>query len=193
MGVPFLDQGPMRAEEFFAFLETRPDEEKWELIEGEPILNATPSFSHQMIVSNIIFLLKGAQRRSSGGWWVLPGIGVRLSDVSVPVPDVLIRPDEFIKGVECADMIVAFEVLSPSTSKRDLRWKRSAYATLPTLRQYVVVAQATTEVISFEREDGAKDFGERRLTRGDEALDLPAIGVGMSLADIYRDLDLSGA
>ncbi|MBA4174911.1 MAG: Uma2 family endonuclease, partial [Hyphomicrobium sp.] len=40
MGVPHLDSGPMRAEEFFAFTATRPDDEKWELIEGEPVLNA---------------------------------------------------------------------------------------------------------------------------------------------------------
>jgi len=193
MGVPFLDQGPMRAEEFFAFTETRPDEEKWELIDGEPILNAAPSYSHQLIVFNLLMRLGEQARRSPGDWRALPGIGVRLSDVSVPVPDVLIRPVKFIKGVACDDMILAFEVLSSSTSKRDLRWKRSAYASLPTLRQYVVVAQATTEVISFERKDGAGDFGERRLTGVDAALDLPAIGVWMSLSDLYRDVDLSGA
>ena len=44
MGVPFLDQGPMRVEEFYAFTDTRPDEEKWELIDGEPLLNPTPSY-----------------------------------------------------------------------------------------------------------------------------------------------------
>jgi len=43
MAVLFLDQGPMREEEFFAFLETRPDGEKWELIDGVPILNPTPA------------------------------------------------------------------------------------------------------------------------------------------------------
>ena len=93
MGVPFLDQGPMRAEEFFAFLETRPDEEKWELIDGEPLLNPTPSYSHQKIVFNLIMLLGEQALQSRGGWEVLPGLGVRLSDTSVPVPDVLIRPD----------------------------------------------------------------------------------------------------
>ncbi len=39
MGVPFLDQGPIRVEEFYAFTDTRPDEEKWELIDGELLLN----------------------------------------------------------------------------------------------------------------------------------------------------------
>jgi Uma2 family endonuclease len=190
MGVPFIDQGPMRAEEFFAFLETRPDEEKWELIEGEPILNAAPSYLHQVIVFNLIMLLGEQARRTRGGWRVLPGLGVRLSDVSVPVPDVLIRPDKPIEDVECADMIVAFEVLSPSTAKRDLRWKRTAYASLPTVRQYVAIAQDSVDVLNFEREDGAAAFGERRLSRVDEALDLPAIRVRAGLDEIYRDLGL---
>jgi hypothetical protein len=57
MGVPHLDSGPMRAEEFFAFTATRPDDEKWELIEGEPILNASASFLHQIVAGNLIFLL----------------------------------------------------------------------------------------------------------------------------------------
>ena len=192
MGVPFLDQGPMRAEQFFAFLETRPDEEKWELIDGEPILNAAPSYPHQMIVFNLIMLLGEQARRSRGGWGVLPGLGVRLSDVSVPVPDVLIRPDKPIEGVECDDIIVAFEVLSPSTAKRDLRWKRTAYASLPSLRQYVVVAQDAVDVLSLEREPGMEAFRERRLTRLDETLDLPAISARAGLREIYRDLGFAG-
>jgi Uma2 family endonuclease len=193
MGVPFLDQGPMRVEEFYAFTDTRPDEEKWELIDGEPLLNPTPSYLHQKIVRNLLVLLDDAARQSRGGWEVLPGLGVRLSDTSVPVPDVLIRPDKFIDGRDCDDMIVAFEVLSPSTAKRDLRWKRTAYASLPTLRQYVVLAQDAVDILSFDREAGAGDFSERRFTHGDEELDLPAIGVRARLSEIYRGLGLAGA
>jgi Uma2 family endonuclease len=193
MGVPFLDQGPMRVEEFYAFTDTRPDEEKWELIDGEPLLNPTPSYLHQKIVLNLLVLLDAAARRSRGGWEVLPGLGVRLSDTSVPVPDVLIRPDKFIDGRDCGDMIVAFEVLSPSTAKRDLRWKRTAYASLPTLRQYVVVAQDAVDILSFDRDASAGGFSERRFMRGDEELDLPPIGVRASLSEIYRGLGLAGA
>ncbi len=193
MGVPFPDQGPMRVEEFYAFTDTRPDEEKWELIDGEPLLNPTPSYLHQKIVRNLLVLLDEAARRSRGGWEVLPGFGVRLSDTSVPVPDVLIRPDKFIDGRDCDDMIVAFEVLSPSTAKRDLRWKRTAYASLPTLRQYVVVAQDAVDILGFDREAGAGGFSERRFTRIDDDLDLPAIGVRARLSEIYRGLGLVGA
>ena len=43
VGDPAIKTGPMTVEEFYAFTDTRPDEEKWELIDGEPILNASPS------------------------------------------------------------------------------------------------------------------------------------------------------
>ena len=34
MGVPIISTDPMTVEEFYAFTDTRPDNEKWELIEG---------------------------------------------------------------------------------------------------------------------------------------------------------------
>ena len=46
-----------------------------------------------------------------------------------------------------------------------MRWKRTAYASLPTLRQYVVVAQDAIDILSFDREAGAGDFSERSLAR----------------------------
>ncbi|MBM3576840.1 MAG: Uma2 family endonuclease [Alphaproteobacteria bacterium] len=186
MGVPHLDSGPMRAEEFFAFTATRPDEEKWELIDGEPILNATASRLHQTIIRNLTVLLDVLARQTSAPWEVLPGLGVRISDISVPVPDVLIRPSTFT-GIECNDMIIAFEVLSPSTANKDLRWKRKAYATLPSLRQYVVIAQDAVEVVSFDRVNG---FAERRFETVGSELDLPIIGARLSLREIYRGTGL---
>jgi Uma2 family endonuclease len=99
----------------------------------------------------------------------------------------LIRPDDELRGVERADVIVAFEILSPSTADRDLRWKRKAYAKLPSLTQYVVVAQDAVEAVSFDR---VKDFAERRFESADAELDLPAIGARLPLRDIYRGTGL---
>ncbi|MGE5389246.1 MAG: Uma2 family endonuclease [Hyphomicrobiales bacterium] len=112
---------------------------------------------------------------------------MRLSTISVPVPDLLIRPNDDLKGVECDDMMVAFEVLSSSTANRDLRWKRKAYATLPSLSQYVVVAQDAVEVVSYDRKSG---FAERRFESAGAELDLPIVGAGLSLRDIYRGTGL---
>ena len=42
----------MTVEEFLAFVESRPNEERWELIEGRPVLQASPSKVHQIIARN---------------------------------------------------------------------------------------------------------------------------------------------
>ena len=68
MGVPTIKTGPMTVEEYFAFTETRPDNEKWELIDGEPILNASPSGLHQRIYGILRFFweLSSAAKRNPG-------------------------------------------------------------------------------------------------------------------------------
>ncbi len=46
-----------------------------------------------------------------------------------------------LQGRDRSDVLAAFEVLSPSTKDRDLRWKRTAYTSLASLTHYVVIAQ----------------------------------------------------
>jgi len=191
MGVPTIKTGPMTVEEYFTFTDTRPDNEKWELIDGEPILNASPSGTHHRILKNLIFLLATAERAKPGAWEAIPGIGVQVSVTSLPEPDVMILPAETILrdpyGRQTADVIATFEILSPSTAERDLRWKRAAYTRLASLTHYVVIAQDAVDVVVFARE---RRFAERHLRSLDESLDLPALGISLPLAEIYRDTGL---
>jgi Uma2 family endonuclease len=92
VGVPTIKTGPMTVEEFYAFTDTRPDNEKCELIDGEPILNASPSNLHQTIAFNPMVLLGIIQRKYPQSWGAMPGVGVRISDTSLPEPDIFIRP-----------------------------------------------------------------------------------------------------
>jgi Uma2 family endonuclease len=192
MGVPKIDTGPMTVEDFFAFTDSRPDDEKWELIDGDPILNATPSFLHQTIAGNIHGRLLMLAIERPRAWVSIPGIGVRVSSTKLPVPDVLVRPkappDGNPASRECDDMIVAFEVLSPSTSDRDLRWKRSAYTGLQSLTHYVVIAQDAADVVVFARDNA---FAEQRYRSTDDVIAFPALGVSLPLSEIYRGTGLS--
>ena len=191
MGVPTIKTGPMTVQEFYAFTDTRPDGEKWELIDGEPILNASSSKLHQRIVKNLGFILATLERRPGTIWEMLPGLGVRVSDTSRPEPDLLIIPmsgdSADPQGRDRDDVIVAFEVLSPSTASRDLRWKRTAYTSLPTLTHYIVIAQDAVEVVVFSREDG---FADRRLRSLSESIELRSLGISVPLSEIYRNTGL---
>ena len=191
MGVPTIKTGPMTVEEYFAFTDTRPDNEKWELIDGEPILNASPSRLHQTIFWNLALLIGTIQRQRPQSWEASPGVGVRVSDTSLPEPDIFIVPAGSARrdpyGRETSEVLVAFEILSPSTAERDLRWKRTAYTSLPSLTHYVVIAQDAVDIVVFARDAG---FAERRLRSLADSLELPALGISLPLAEIYRDTDL---
>lgn len=191
MGVPTIKTDPMTVEEYLAFTDTRPNNEKWELIDGEPTLNGSPSGCHQKILFNLAAVLGSIQRRRPQTWqtWeALPGIGVRVSDISLLEPDLFIIPagatrrDPF--GRETRNVIVAFEILSPSTADRDLRWKRTAYTGLPSLTHYVVIAQDAVDVVVYARDDG---FAERRLRSLKDSVEFPALGISVPLSEIYWD------
>jgi Uma2 family endonuclease len=191
VGVPTIKTDPMTVEEFYAFTDTRPDEEKWELIEGEPILNASPNRLHQRIVKNVVVGVTAFERRPGVEWELLPGLGVRISERSRPEPDVLIIPKNAPSADSLErdrnDVIVAFEILSPSTRDGDLRWKRTAYTNLSSLTHYIVIAQDAVDIVVFARDSG---FAERHLRSFSDTLELPALGISLPLSEIYRDTGL---
>jgi Uma2 family endonuclease len=179
---------PMTVDAFLAFTDTRPDEERWELIDGEPVLNPSPAWDHQRVLGNLFKLLLRLEEQNSP-WEVLLGIGVKLSNTRLPVPDLMIRPARAIQGSVCDDIIVAFEVLSPSSRSRDLRWKRSAYADLPSLQHYVVLAPKAVDIRCFDRET---NWAERRLVFADADLALPAVDATVPVLELYRGLETAG-
>jgi Uma2 family endonuclease len=181
----------MTVDEFYAFTDTRPDEEKWELIEGEPILNASPLDVHAWIVMNVAFTLTALQREIKAPWKVLSDFGVCVSEKSRPEPDVLVFPSKHQRPEgrrDRNDVIVVFEVLSPSTEDLDLGWKRKAYTGLASLTHYVVISQDAVDVRVFARD---RDFKEQQFQSLNEAIGLPSLGVSLPLAEIYRDTGLT--
>src|SRR5829696_3962616 len=151
MGIPKIDTGPMTVDEFYAFTDARPDEEKWELIDGEAVLNAAPSNFHQVILKNLVVTLTIEERRRGVVWRTIPGIGALVSQTSRPEPDVMILPKGPSRGErpirDTADATVLFEIMSPSTANRDLKWKRTAYTSMPALTHYIVIAQDAVDVV----------------------------------------------
>ncbi|HMK78748.1 MAG TPA: Uma2 family endonuclease [Xanthobacteraceae bacterium] len=192
MGVPRINTGPMTVDEFYLLTDTRPDGEKWELIDGEPILNASPSPVHQLILKNLIVTIALQERSLDSHWTVTPGIGALVSETSRPEPDAMILPHPDVRlfhGERDTDeAIVLFEIMSPSTRSRDLKWKRAAYTSLPSLTHYVVIAQDAVDVVVFDRAHG---FDEKRDQAVSDVIDFPALGISLSLSEIYRRTGLA--
>jgi Uma2 family endonuclease len=191
VGIPLIDTGPMTVDEFYAFTDTRPADEKWELIGGEPVLSASPLDVHQWIVRNVFGAFLNWERELNPYWAVLPGLGVRISDRDRPEPDVLVFPSKHHQPEgrrDRNDVIVVFEVLSPSTEGRDLGWKCKAptlaFRRSPTTSRF---PRDTVEVIVFACDD---NFEGWKFRSPDEAIELRSLGVSLAIAEIYRDIPL---
>jgi Uma2 family endonuclease len=142
-------------------------------------------------VKNVVLALGIRERELNAPWAVLPGLGVRVSDKDRPEPDILVIPSEHRRPDrrrDRSDVIVAFEVLSPSTEGRDLRWKRTAYTSLPSLTHYIAIAQDAVDVVVFARDD---DFAEKRIRSIDNVIELRSLGISLPVAEIYRDTGLA--
>ena len=171
--IPKLKPGEgLTIDEFLAFVASRPQGERWELIEGVAVMNPAPIEWHQVICVNVATFLMAQKRRTGATWLPLLGVGtqVPLSPKSLPQPDVFVKEGVATDNSVTADALVIFEVLSKSNSKADQAWRRKVYASGPNCQHYVTV--------SLKR--------ERKRRKLNEAPELAALGLALPVVEIYR-------
>ena len=89
--------------QFRSFQETRPDRERWELIDGVPIMMVPPILSHQRIADNLARLLNDALARHEPTRIAISRAGVDLGETALaaiegdyrPEPDVMVIDADF--------------------------------------------------------------------------------------------------
>jgi Uma2 family endonuclease len=166
--------------------------EKHEYYRGEVFAMAGASPRHNRIAGNtygeLHAQLKGKPCKPSNSD---QRIRIEEADLST-YPDVSVICGKM--EVSSADTIAAtnpvvlFEVLSKSTESYDRGPNFELYQQTSTLRQYVIVEQASAKVVTYERDDdGAWRY--KLLVGMEQTLELPAIGCRLPLADVYRDVE----
>jgi Uma2 family endonuclease len=174
-------------EEFFAWQERQP--ERYELVDGFPIrMMAGAKNVHDDIVVNMLTELRNQLR---GG-----GCRPFTSDGSIETkPGQIRRPDI---GVDCgrrdpnatraASPRVVVEVLSPTTRDFDTIGKLEEYKLVDSLERIVVIEPNAPEVIIWAR--GPDRRWRKSICQGlDQEIDMPEIGVTLSLAEIYDGVE----
>lgn len=190
-------------DEYFEFSQTA--EERWEFIPVGPpgadgssvgVLRAMSGGTddHAAIIGNVLAALHTALRPQ--------GCRVYVADMRVHTgsgrntfPDVAVvcGPRQYHRGRKdtLTNPILVVEVLSPSTAGYDLGDKFVDYQIVPTLADYLLVAQDTARAILHSR---AGDHWETRLFVGLESrVALPSVGVTLALADIYALIEFADA
>ena len=178
--------------DFREFLETRPCEERWELIEGLPMQSAAPRIGRQRIASNFERHLNAALRRQRPEWYADREIGIEVS------PDSLYRPEPEVTVVDTAIdternftdcFYLVMEVPSASDRGRILASKVRFYRHHGPNRCIVLVEQGQILITIHERGE-AEQWHVRMLRSADEPVALLGLGPICTVADPYENTHL---
>jgi Uma2 family endonuclease len=177
----------MSFEEFATFYASRPHGEKWELLEGDAVLSASPNAPHQQVLLNLGYYLESIRRSTRPAWRVLPDLSLHVAEVpaSAPEPDALIVPEGLEPGAFHDHPLVVFEILSPSTRRRDLGIKCDIYRRMLTIGDYVVISLGKCDVMLFAR---SADWEPERFVGIEAVVPLASVRLDLPLAAIYHDM-----
>ena len=178
---------PLSIETFRTWLESRPDEEHWELIGGVITMMAPATRDHQRIASNLERLLNDALEARGSSLVAYQRVGLNLAPVAPdydPEPDVVVV-DADVPGQERYSdrFYLAAEVVS-KCDRKTVESKRDVYQRHPDCRCVLVIEQYRVEVRVWRL--GDRGWAEQRLTALTDDLILDEFGLRCTLADLFR-------
>ena len=181
--------GTMDVDEFMAFLQTRPDEERWDLIEGVAVMMAPPSVAHQRIVQNLCGLLNTAFAARRFDLFPYPSLGVRTAGVRnfQPQPDVVVLPGLASYDLYSEHFQLAAEVLTPSNTRTEIDLKLRHYREAPD-NLYAIVIEPRGFLVEVHAKRA--NWQPTRLARADDPIDMPEFGLSCRVIDLYRGTPL---
>lgn len=186
----YVEQDFHTEAEYFAFEQTAFG--RWEYVSGQIRLMAGGTDDHNTVAANIV--------RALGNALVPKNCRVYSADMKVHCGDgVNTFPDaSAVCGARVyyqgrADVltnpILIVEVLSPSTEKYDQGEKFEHYKTIPSLRDYLLVAQDQPRVMLYSHRNNHWDLQEAVGT--ENSVFLPSVEVTVALADVYALMEFT--
>ena len=157
MGMPAIERRNWTAAEVRALIDANPlYSPRYELVDGELLVTPSPGLPHQGVVGALHVALHAfLQRERTGKVFVSP------SDVEL-APELLVQPDVFVisthewmrglaEGNPVRELLLAIEVLSPSSGRHDRVRKRPHYQR--TVPEYWIADPDARVVVRWRPED----------------------------------------
>lgn len=177
----------MTADEFLDWC-TRQEDERYEFVDGVPVLMVGATDRHDQIVVNLIAELRTRLRGTPCAPRTADQAVETKSNQRVRRPDVLVdcgpRPP---KGLYSRTPTAVFEVLSPSTENVTLSSKLDEYKGIASMRHVVLLDQDKAFLLHYARATN-DSWIETEVAGLGGVLKLDAIGVELPLAEIYADV-----
>lgn len=178
-------------EEYLAF--ERATEYKNEYFDGETVAMTGASRKHILITGNIAAELR-AQLRGRPCETYPSEMRVRIPSANLyTYPDVVVAcgtPEfEDAEVDTLLNPVLIVEVLPKSTSSYDRGAKFDYYRTLPSLEEYLLVAQDEYHVVQYVRQrDGRWLLADIRGAEG--SVELTSVGCVLTLSDVYERVEM---
>jgi Uma2 family endonuclease len=177
-------------EEYLAL--ERGSERKHEFYNGRIFAMSVASLPHNRITRNLLCALgerldgtlceplpNDMRARVPSGLYTYPDaiIVCGKPELEDAIADILINPT------------VLFEVLSPSTEAYDRGKKFDLYQSIPTLREYVLIAQDWPAIYQYTRQDDGQKWLMDSYYQWDETVVLNSVTCAIPVAQIYRQVE----
>ena len=177
--------------EFLRFYDSRPDEERWQLIDGVALLMTPPFPAHQRIASNLERLLNDAFEAGGTPLAAYQRIGTEVEAFPHyrPEPDVAVVDVDIPSDQRFLDRFyLVAEILSDSDDER-IDLKRDYYRAHAPNRTILMLNQERIELEMDRRSvDG---WSTEHMTGADALVDLSDFGISFRLGDLYKNTPLS--
>ena len=172
-------------EEFFAWAETQ--ERRYEFDGMMPVAMIGGTAAQGMITHNLQLALGNRLRRK--GCRAFPDSGVATIGSTVRYPDTLITcTPQDPKTKIITDVIVVFEVISPSTEHTDRFIKVREYGAVASIRRYVMIESRMVGLSVYERTSANEVWRASALTGTQDVLRIDEVGIEVPVAEIYEGL-----
>ena len=181
--------GTMDIDEFMGFIEMRPKEEHWHLIEGVAVRMAPPSLAHQRIALDLCELLNRSFAAPRSDFFAYHKIAVRSPGVNnfQPQPDVVVVPGTSGYELFAEDFRLVAEILSPSNARAEIDLKLRRYREAASNLYVLLIEPRELHVEIHAR---GRDWHAAVLIDRKDPIDLPELGLHCSVEDLYRGTPL---
>ncbi|HXT18250.1 MAG TPA: Uma2 family endonuclease [Gemmatimonadaceae bacterium] len=140
--------------EFYTARDAAPSGERWELVDGEVLVTPSPHWVHQGLVARLFELLAPYVRQNSLGHTFFSPLDVKFEPGLVLQPDVLVVPAGELRTRQdvIRKLLLAVEVVSPSSARHDRVTKRPKYQR-NRVPEYRVLDEASRTIERWRPED----------------------------------------
>ena len=167
------------------------DGNRYEVIHGVLYMATSPSFFHQWIIRQIVYMLFKHIDDAGAGITVWSPIGLFMPGCDPVQPDLLVVRNEHLDIIRDRRIsgipALLVEVLSPGNPETDTRIKRTAYAEAG-VPEYWIVRPATRDVLVCSQPNhAAGDYQHEQVCGPDGELISPTLPIRAVVADFFAN------